>query len=150
MKVERFRVDHWPDFSALSIAMHAESAFGSWPLSLDKLRAYLDRPNVFCSVAINDAGEMIGLAIAAVGSFFFSERPVVDLAALYVKPYCRGGRAAKRLVESIEQWAMAVEIPDVQLSQRTGVDMDRTARFFEGMGYKLTGFAAQKDCNVFH
>jgi len=148
MKIERLKSERWDEFAELCTAMHAESAFASWPISLDRVREYIARQNVFCVVAINDAGRMVGLCVAAIGSFFFSPRQVVDLALLYVSPENRGGRAAKRLVESLEQWAVSRGIPDVQLSQRTGVDIDKTARFFEGCGYKLSGFSGQRNCNV--
>lgn len=144
MRIERLKSERWDEFAELCKAMHSESAFSSWPLSMDRIRDYIARPTVFCVVAVNDAGRMIGLCVAAIGQFFFSARQVVDLALLYVCPENRGGRAAKRLVQALEQWALNQGIRDVQLSQRTGLDMDRTARFFEGCGYKLTGFAAQR------
>lgn len=148
MKIERLTSERWGEFAELCKAMHSESAFASWPISLDRIRDYIARPTVFCVVALSDAGKMIGLCVAAIGSFFFSPRQVVDLGLLYVSPANRGGRAAKRLVQALELWAVSQGIPDVQLSQRTGLDMDRTARFFEGCGYRLTGFAAQRNCNV--
>ena len=55
-----------------------------------------------------------------------------------------------RLITWIEEWAADHAVDDLYLSQSTGINVERTARFYERRGYSLAGFISHKRIDHVH
>ena len=144
MRVDLYTQARADQFQRMARDMHAESWFSGWPLDMDRLMQFVRTPGVFCALAINDQIRAVGLIVGNPADFVFSPVRVADLQLLYVDPVHRGGRAAVLLLHAFEQWARGMGLREAHLSQRTGVAVDDTARFFCSMGYRLIGSNAAK------
>lgn len=128
--------------NALAKTMAEEGGFtGSWDDA--KLEATLRLPNVFCSLARDDDGYFGGI-IGMVAEEFFGHDLVASDLGLFILPEKRGTSAAPRLVRAFEEWAIARGARQIYLGQTTGVEIDRTRRLYEGLGYKVVGFNSRK------
>lgn len=144
MRIEPFTAARADQFVRMAREMHAESAFSGWPLEIDNVLRFVRTPGVFCGFAVGDDGVMVGLIVGNPAEFIFSSARVAELQLLYVDPKHRGGRAAVLLLQAFEAWAKTLGLVQIHLSQRTGVAVAETARFFRSMGYRLIGSNAAK------
>lgn len=64
---------------------------------------------------------------------------------LYVEPEYRGSRAAFKLVQAWELWAREQGATSVQLSVASGIHEERTASFYQRMGYNHIGTEYRKE-----
>lgn len=63
----------------------------------------------------------------------------------YVRPNHRNIRNAKKLLRSFTDAAKRQGAKRIFLSTTSGINPGRTAKFYEGIGYKLVGVAASKE-----
>lgn len=99
----------------------------------------IDSDNFFVCVSFDDSGFMTGMMLAMINEHFFSgDRFSSDL-LLYVRPALRGGGTAVKMVGRYIQWAQDQGALEVKLGISTGVNVASTRRFYEGMGFRLTG-----------
>ena len=136
--------------------LHAESGYRNLPLDDDRMweigrRGLKDRnPGLF--IAEHDDGEgdaasgdgkggkqVVGMAIAVLGEYYFSPARSVTVQLLYVLPEARGGWAAVKLLRALRQWAQQNQAQDIHVNVTTGIDTARTDRFLRRMGFKQTG-----------
>ncbi|AWD90613.1 aminoglycoside acetyltransferase [Pseudomonas phage Njord] len=64
---------------------------------------------------------------------------------LYVEPDYRGSRAGYKLVMAWEAWAREQGATSVQLSVASGIHEERTASFYQRMGYTHIGTEYRKE-----
>lgn len=124
----------------LGRAMHAESWFSAMPYDPEHLRALL--PKVIARgffVVAYEGGELVGFMLAVVAPSWFGPAITTGDLALYVIPEKRGGSLAARMVKRYIDWAMAIGASDITIGVSTGVDPERTGRFYEGMGFTHVG-----------
>lgn len=92
-----------------------------------------NRPDQFIRVACNDEGAVIGWVHA-----HFIERLHVaryaDVAGLVVDQSARRQGAARALMQAVEEWARAHELPRIRL--RSGQQRTDAHAFYESIGYR--------------
>jgi GNAT superfamily N-acetyltransferase len=92
-------------------------------------------------------GQLVAMLGATVYEEYMSEDKFATDIVLYVHPDHRGGSIIVRLVKLYEDWALrnGVKPENTKLSVGTGVEVERTVRIFERLGYKLNSYNMVKD-----
>ena len=149
IKIRRATQEELPVLLDMAEAMHAESPrYRDIPLSEGKLQSILqrmhDHPTLGALLVAEKEGAVVGMMWGYVDEFFFSEEKYATDILLYVLPEQRGTRAAWRLVKAFEDWAENVGALFIQPGVSTGIDNEGYARFYERMGYSVTGLNLSK------
>lgn len=107
-------------------------------------------PHVKCLVHVQE-GTLLAVVILQVGPVWYAPRRrcARDL-LVWIAPGWRGGSLAVRLIRGIEAWALEHAVDDLYLSQSTGINVERTAAFYERLGYTLSGFISHKRMDHVH
>lgn len=137
--------DDIPALIELGRAMHAESPrFSRHPYSPAKTAGTIDfllaNGAVFVAVKGGQAVGMMGGMVAP--GWFTDEATAIEL-AVYVTPEHRGLIGA-RLIRTYEAWAFAHGAAEVVLGITTGIHTERTAAFYERLGYQRAGITTVK------
>jgi GNAT superfamily N-acetyltransferase len=141
------------DFAALVAMgedMHHESPrFAGLSYSQERCHALLAglsaSPHGLALVA-EQGGEIVGMLLGLVSKHFFSDDLTASELVVYVRPQARGGSAAVKLVRQFEAWATDLGVADITLGVSTEVHADRTAQFYQRLGYAPSGLTLVKRC----
>lgn len=88
---------------------------------------------------------MTGFFVGCVQPLYFNgQKQAVDLILFAVEDK-RGMLAAKYLIEAFEKWALSKGAVIIDLGITTGIREERTAKFYETLGYKRTGAIYRKE-----
>jgi len=82
-------------------------------------------------------GDVVGLVTAHAFPSVHAEAPAAWLTTLVVEPTARGRGIGRRLVHAAEAWAATQGA--VRVSVTSGTHRTEAHRFYEGLGYALTG-----------
>ncbi len=150
IRIEPYSERHARAVLALGLAMRDESeAHRDMPYDeakvLAQFRASLTSPD-YCAFVALRGEEPIGLFLGMALSIYFSSTRVARDMAFYVRKDARGGRAALLLIRAFEAWAKGTGAQVMFLAQATGVAMQRTAKFYEHLGYRVVGVTSIKKC----
>lgn len=98
--------------------------------------------NPLLGIVAEDNGRIVGMLGAAVRERFFDGSKYSTDFAVYVVPELRGSSAAIRLIKAYEKWADSKGVlpEDIMLGVSTGVEMERTVRVYERLGYMLVSY----------
>jgi GNAT superfamily N-acetyltransferase len=106
------------------------------------LKATVTNPDkVFCAF---DA-QYRGLILMGISQHYFSTYKWATDFAFFVLPEYRGGTLAVRLLREAERWAKENGADEITILHNTGIKMDTSERFFNGVGYKTCGHIFSKD-----
>ena len=138
-----------PQLLSMAIAMHVESPrYRDIQISRKKLAMVLERvhasPHIGALLVTEENGTITGMMWGYLEEFFFSEDRYATDILLYVTPEKRGTRAAWKLVKAFEGWAAEGGAVFIQPGVSTGIDNEGYARFYERMGYSVTGLNLSK------
>ena len=127
---------------ALGHMLHAESGYRSLPVVDERMAEMAERglkdgnPGLFIA---ERNGQVIGMAVAVLGEYFFSPARTATVQMLYVHPDARGSWAAIKLLRTLHKWAKQNDAHDLHVNVTTGIDTARTDRFLRTMGFRQTG-----------
>ena len=142
--IERYdRSVHEADVLRLGKMMQMESGYGEFVFDGGRLLGFLERSDVYCALA-RVGGEIIGGIVGCIAPHFFTTTLMAKDMALYIDPAHRGGSSAVRLVRGFEQWAKELGAKEVMLGQSTGIEIEKTRRWFEAIGYTVCGFTTRR------
>lgn len=139
MRIRRPEAGDWPQVVRLAADMHMETEFRRYRFSIEKVEQLYeallaDDKNFFACVAeVRD--DLIGFMAGFVCEHFFSTDKYASEMLFYVSPNWRGSTAALRMVRAYEAWAQDTDALDIMAGVSSGVQVDRTARFYEHLGY---------------
>ena len=146
MKIREAQRDDIPDLMPLAIEMHKESRYSTMDFCVDKTINFLlyciENPDTnLVAIAENADGDIVGAFAGFAMEHWFSPDKYACDYALFVPPGLRGSSAALHLVSYYVGWAKAKGVPDefIQLGITTGVEVERTAQFFNALGFKQMG-----------
>lgn len=127
---------------AMGQAMHAESTCAHLNFNAAKFKNLLlsaaASPNRLALVAAS--GEQLhGMLLGYVVEYFFGNDKVASDQLVYVAPNWRGTLAAKKLITAYRDWAASLGAKEVGLGTTTGVNTERTGRFYERLGFARVG-----------
>ena len=143
-RVERYDESrHATEGLRLAELMVRESGQGPW--SPERALLAMRQPHAYGSLYRDLEGRYVGFFAGFVMRPWFSETGLIaqDL-GFFVEPSHRGGMAAVRLVRDFEAWATERGASCVYLSQFTGIEIERTRRWCEVLGYTIVGCTAKR------
>lgn len=130
-------------FFDLVTKMVAEAEFCEAQADVKKIQRMFVMPNVAVFGALED-NKLIGFISGIHNEYFFSSKKKVSDLGFYVLPEFRGTRASIKLIKELEKWAIDLGVEDISLGQTTAVNMEKTQKFYERLGYKTVGFNTVK------
>ena len=138
-----------PAVISLGSLMHQESRYSQWPYDEDYCSDIADRvinePDNFYSNIAKENNEILGMM------FWMRTRPPfckADIATdllLYVHPEKRNCSMAVRLIKGYERWARYQNLSGIQIGVTTNINPERTAKFYNRLGYSYSGYLMTKD-----
>lgn len=91
----------------------------------------------FAAVAVSDDGRIVGAIFGDVVEPWYSTHRMGVEHVIYVRPECRGGRAAWMLVQAWVKWCWAEGAMQIRPGVSTG--SDDAGAFYERLGFKRAG-----------
>jgi GNAT superfamily N-acetyltransferase len=139
---------------AMGRAMHNESPrFARHTFDPEKslrvLTAMQDAPSCLLLVVEAD-GALVGMLLGLVSEHHFCNGLVANELVVYVTPGARGGSAAVKMLRQFEAWAQGQGVDEIVLGVSTEVAADRTADFYQRMGYAHSGHTLIKRVCITH
>lgn len=83
--------------------------------------------------------KIIGTLTAQLTRYAFSQEFMAQYDLFHVHREWRGSRAALLLIRAFENWAKEFNVGRAILGVHSGLDAERTGRFFEKLGYQPMG-----------
>ena len=142
--IEMYNNTHAEGFLRLATAMHQESSFKDVPFDVGAVAALPLEAGVFCVVDVRE-GLMVGFFLGHICRYFFSQAKASYDLAFYVTPEFRGSSSVVQLINAYETWAKSRGVKQIYLGQSTGVDMEKTDRLFNRLGYTKLGSTVVKE-----
>lgn len=132
----------------LGLDMHKESWFSEFDFDITKAQTIWHRkvaqPDRWCLFVAEENDKIIGVFAGFANEHFFGNDLVSGDLILYVDPQHRGGTAAPRLIQAYEKWARSVGVKEIHIGVATGVNVERTARLFEKLGFGDRAYVFRK------
>ena len=143
MIIEKLSENRLDEFFEIVCKMVAESEFSYVVPEKQKILQLFKNPNAVAFLALEN-NQIVGFISGLVHEYFFSNRKRVSDLGFFVLPEYRGSRVALKLVKLLEAWAIEKNANELHLGQTTGLDIDKTKRFYERLGFKTVGFNTVK------
>ena len=126
------------------LSMHDESVERAGDFNSSKVELLLEKHYIFCVIS-KEYSDYTGFLIGQVASNTWNDDITASDMAIYVKPEYRGSRAAISMIKAFEKWAIQLGAKTIYLANATGIEIDRTAEFFQAIGYKKMGVVCRKE-----
>lgn len=143
MIIEKLSENRLDEFFEIVCKMVAESEFSYVVPEKQKILQLFKNPNAVAFLALEN-DQIVGFISGLVHEYFFSNRKRVSDLGFFVLPEYRGSRVALKLVKLLEAWAIEKNANELHLGQTTGLEIDKTKRFYERLGFKTVGFNTVK------
>lgn len=129
---------------ALSVKMHAESRFRTYPLSVSKVQASIESimvdPKIGCILLAESApGKVVGMLAGYVVEYFFSDTLVAQDRVFFVQPEHRGSSAALKLLIAFRRWAENRGAVELCININVDIETNRVEKFMKHMSFKSCG-----------
>jgi len=141
--IEKLSENRLDEFFEIVCRMVAESEFSYANPEKQKILQLFKNPNAVAFLALEN-NQIVGFISGIVHEYFFSNRKRVSDLGFFVLPEYRGSRVALKLVKLLESWAIEKKADELHLGQTTGLDIDKTKKFYERLGFKTVGFNTVK------
>jgi len=141
--IEKLSENRLDEFFEIVCRMVAESEFSYANPEKQKILQLFKNPNAVAFLALEN-NQIVGFISGIVHEYFFSNRKRVSDLGFFVLPEYRGSRVALKLVKLLESWAIEKKAEELHLGQTTGLDIDKTKKFYERLGFKTVGFNTVK------
>lgn len=147
MHIEPYDVTKNPEYSDLVIdALLVESReLDGLAVDREHVRRLLGAKGPVQCLVAREGEALLGTIILSIGPLWYAPKVLVarDL-LVWVAPEHRGGSTFIRMIRAMEAWARNVGITKLYLSQSTGIEVDKTVRLYEKLGYSVSGFLSCK------
>ena len=133
--------------------LHKESSYSNGSYVDDKVRDLMSGliGSEYGAVFVSEIdGRVIGAFAGGITEHWFSNDLHAFDYSFYVLPDFRGGSSAYRLLLAFEMWARAKGALEIDIGITTGIQEEKTQRFYEKMGFVQTGRLFGKVLEVDH
>lgn len=134
---------------ALGAQMHKETRYARVPYVPAKLLAYgqqfLDDPSTGVYILAENEGRILGMMCGFSLRSFFNDEIVARDMIIYVRPECRVGTTAMRLVREFERWAKENKATEITIGITADIDDAKAIKFYETLGYARRGVTLAKE-----
>lgn len=140
-----------PEVINLGLQLHKESVHSKWEydeaFTMDLVgKVLLDvEHETFHSDLAKEDGKIIGMLFGLQYSPAFVKAKVAADIMLYVIPEKRNGTLALKLIRTFEKWARYHKLSGIQLGTTTGINSERTSKFYNRLGYNYSNYILTKD-----
>lgn len=145
--IRRGGMDDIPALIKLGAKMHKESPkFKGSDYSEEKcaqLGAQLVEQGGIFLAEVDE--EPIGMLLGMVVPHFFGNDLISTDLVVFVEPAHRGGTLVVRLIKKYETWAISMGAKHINFGISTEIEAERTAKLYERLGYKISGYIAVKE-----
>lgn len=142
IEIREYRSTDFAQLVEMGRRFHAASDFARFaydPAELMKLSELIESHPMLCGFVAESRGVPIGMFFGGVTSFFFSPDFYGFDICLFVDEGARGGKAAMLLLGRAASWCRINGAKQLRFGAATGIDPERTDRFFRHMGYERGG-----------
>lgn len=143
MQIRQMNDDDLDDLIAMGWDMHQESWYRNLNFDPPKLRLLYESikayPARFCAFVAEEGDNKVGMFVGAIAEFYFGTDKLASDLLLFVAKEHRGSTAAPRLIKAYLAWAKENDARSINLGISTSINVDRTARLYEKLGFKLDG-----------
>jgi hypothetical protein len=119
---------------ALGQRLHELSRFSFLPFEPARVRRLFDlhiaQPRKRCGFIAHRGSVSVGILAGRVETYTFCDELVASDEIFFVDPARCGGWAAVRLFKAFRSWAVEVGARELHLATATGIEPERTGRFF--------------------
>lgn len=143
MLIKKLTTSEFDEFFSLVTKMVAEAEFCEAVPEVSKIKRMFAMPTNVAFGAF-DEDKLIGFITGMYHEYFFSSKKKVSDLGFYILPEYRGSRASIKLIKELENWARSFGVDDLYLGQTTAVNIEKTQKFYERLGYKTVGFNTVK------
>ena len=133
------------------VAMTREACAEGLPgreFSEDAARAtyakYLETANPTIFVA-ESGGNIVGALMASISEYWFTCGHFTSQELLFIKPECRGSRAAALLLSHLVAWSKSLEAREITGGADNGLHNDIATRTIERFGFQRVGHFLKRD-----
>lgn len=140
--VRKARLSDVEPFVELGKIMHEETAFAGieWnPVKVRDFGILATQHSSFCVYVAEDNGIPVGMVIAEVVPYFFSDELRVCDHLWYVAKEYRGGPVAVKLIDKLIEFAKSKGVSEIYSGVSTSLDAEKTGALLENIGYKHLG-----------
>lgn len=142
-------IDDVQSIVGLGQALFAESPrWSRLTFNAGKLAAFvadlIESPDGLVRVAIMD-GVIVGAIMGFACEHYAADDTVATELALFVAPSHRASGLAQILVSELDAWAQSKGCAWLQAGTTTGVQPERTAKLYEGLGFQRCGIVLEAD-----
>tara|TARA_B100002019_G_scaffold37390_2_gene31279 strand:- start:2717 stop:3169 length:453 start_codon:yes stop_codon:yes gene_type:complete len=132
----------------LGYRMHQESHFKNLDFDPEKLKELVAQfiHMQFVQIAVHN-NQIIGVFIGFITEYYFGKDLYASDLTYYVDKTLRGSAAAVKLFRDFETWAIKKGAKRINPATSTGINPERTKKFYEKMGYTMTGHTYNKEAN---
>ena len=148
IKIRELEFNDSQQIIELGRIIHKESYYNFLPYEEMKIQELImvtlknPQSNV-CFVAEQD-NKIIGALCGFIVPYTMNFRLFAQDLGLWVLPKSRGTLAAKKLLNVFEVWANSLGCDEIMLSITSNINQDRTAQFYEKLGYTNSGVVCRK------
>tara|TARA_X000001036_G_C20582178_1_gene767215 strand:+ start:732 stop:1229 length:498 start_codon:yes stop_codon:yes gene_type:complete len=148
----------------LAERIHAETDYRDTPLDMKKVKVWYDsqfnHDDVVVLFALEDARQhknymtssssQAGFKTIGLGAFFCHTHYWCDVKIssdlmVYVIPERRGSTTAMRIIKAYEQWAIGRGCQEINLGISSGINVERTSKFYYRLDYHPTALKFTKE-----
>ena len=149
MQIERSLEGEFWRIEELAPQIHAETRYSNTKLDFAKLEVWYNSQFNYDGVVIFFALEenkTIGVGAFVCHPHYWCSTMISSDLMVYVIPERRGSTAAPRLIKAYEEWASARGCTEITLGISSGIDVQRTSKFYKRLGYvpKATNFMKEQ------
>ena len=143
--VEHARILDIPELLEIAVQFWNESThYKKRPINLDKVKTQLQTlilyPSQGCVLVVKDEdGKILGGFLGGLQEEWQSDSLMAFDYCLFVRPKCRGSRTAYLLITAFKEWAKEAGAKWIQCGTATGIDTEKTIRFYKKIGFEHTG-----------
>lgn len=142
IEVRKATIFDVPDIVAVGKMMHEETSFSDVEWSPNRAQQFIDlsvRDKSFCSFVAETDGKIMGLMVAEVVPYFFSNELRVCDHLWYVTKEYRGSSVGVKLLNKLLQFARDKGVKTVYSGVSTALDAEQTGALLENIGYQHIG-----------
>lgn len=141
--IRPFEMKDLDDCIKCGFRFHQESIFRDIPMDVEKLRKLgekaFERLDHLFMVYEKD-GEIVGMFMASIQQYYFGHDYLACDILWYIDKNDRGSaRVAAMTLEYYKKWAATWNVRETMIGTSTGIDIERTAKLLEHLGFKQVG-----------
>tara|TARA_R100000234_G_scaffold68645_1_gene42050 strand:+ start:1049 stop:1510 length:462 start_codon:yes stop_codon:yes gene_type:complete len=140
--VREARLNDVKPLVTLGKIMHEETAFADVTWNPDKVHRFgimVVRDDNFCIYVAEDNNVPVGMIIAEVVPYYFSDDLRLCDHLWYVAKEYRGSSVASKLIEKLIEFAESKGVKEIYSGVSTAVDQDKTGALLEKLNYQHLG-----------